>query len=82
MPTGLADYGVAIFSIGIVAWMVISVFAPRRKDPDLVKVIEDNTQALTELSVLIRQQSELLQKQSEILTEMRLETARKGARGA
>ncbi len=82
MPTALADYGVAFFAIGIVAWMIVAVFAPRRKDPDLVKVIADNTQALTELSVLIRQQSELLQKQSEILTEMRLETARKAARGA
>lgn len=82
MPVQLADYGIAVFAIALVAWIIVTVFAPRRREPDLVKVISDNTRAVTELSTLIRQQSELLQKQADILTEIRLETARKGARGA
>lgn len=82
MPTGLADYGVTFFAIGIVAWMIVAVFAPRRKDPDLVKVISDNTEALTELAVLIKQQSELLRQQSEMIAELRLEVARKEAKSA
>ena len=59
MPVQLADYGVAIFALALIAWIVVTVFAPRKRDPDLVKVISDNTQALTELAVLIKQQSEL-----------------------
>mgnify|MGYP000955002672 CR=1 FL=1 len=84
MPTALADYGVAIFSIGIVAWMVITVFAPRRKDPDLSRIISDNTRALTELSALIEQQGQMIQAQGQALrelanlfNELRLEVARK-----
>ncbi len=80
MTAQLADYGTTVFALGVVAWIVVMVFAPRRRDPDLVRVIADNTQALTELSLLIRQQSELLQKQSEILTQIRIESARKEAR--
>lgn len=80
MPVQLADYGVAVFALALIAWIVVAVFAPRRREPDLVKVISDNTRAMTELATLIRQQSELLQQQSAMLTEIRLETARKGAR--
>lgn len=79
MPTTLAEYGLGFFALGAVAWVMTAVFAPRRKDPDLVRIISDNTQALTELTVLIRQQTELLQEQSKILAELRLEVARKEA---
>jgi hypothetical protein len=47
-----------------------------------VKVISDNTQALTELAVLIKQQSELLRQQSEMIAELRLEVARRKAKSA
>lgn len=80
MPTALAEYGLGFFALGSLAWVMVAVFAPKRKDPDLVKVIADNTQALTELTVLIRQQGELLRQQAEMLTELRLETARREAR--
>ncbi len=71
MPISLADYGLGFFAVGAIVWVMTAVFAPRRKDPDLVKIIAENTQALTELTTLIRQQTELLQRQSEILTELR-----------
>jgi len=82
MPVQLADYGIAVFAIALLVWALVAILGPRKRDPDLVRVIADNTQALTELSVLIRQQSELLQKQSEILTEIRIESVRKGVKGA
>jgi hypothetical protein len=50
MPIDLADYGVVIFALGVIAWIVVTVFAPKRQDPDLAKIISDNTKALTELS--------------------------------
>lgn len=82
MPVQLADYGVAVFALALIAWIVVTVFGPKRKDPDLVKVISDNTQALTELAVLVKQQSELLRQQSEMIAELRLEIARREGRSA
>lgn len=82
MPIQLADYGTAIFALALVAWIVVAVFAPRRKDPDLVKVISDNTQALTELTVLVKQQSELTRQLVEMIAELRLEVARREAKSA
>lgn len=84
MPTGLAEYGVTFFAIGVVAWMIVAVFAPRRRDPDLSRIISDNTKALTELSALIEQQGQMIQAQGQALrelanlfNELRLEVARK-----
>ena len=84
MPTGLADYGVVIFALGVVAWIVVTVFAPKKKDPDLSRIIADNTRALTELSILIEQQGQMLKVQGQTLqelaklfNELRLEVARK-----
>ena len=88
MQTGLADYGIRVFALSAVAWVLVQVFGTRHKPPDrpadadLMRVIADNTQALTELTVLIRQQSELLRQQAEMLTELRLDAARKEARSA
>ena len=83
MPTGLADYGVVIFALGVVAWIVVTVFGPRRQ-PDLSKIIADNTKALTELSAIIEQQGQMLHTQGQALQELtklfndlRLEVARK-----
>lgn len=84
MPTGLADYGVVVFALGVVAWIVVTVFAPRKQDPDLAKIISDNTKALTELSAVIEKQGQMLQTQGQALQELtklfndlRLEVARK-----
>lgn len=84
MPTGLADYGVAVFALGVIAWIVVTVFAPKRQDPDLAKIIADNTRALTELSGVIEQQGRMLNAQGQALQELtklfndlRLEVARK-----
>ncbi len=84
MPTGLADYGVVIFALGVIAWIVVAVFAPKKKDPDLSRIIADNTRALTELSILIEQQGQMLKVQGQTLqelaklfNELRLEVARK-----
>jgi len=80
MPVSLADYGVAVFALGSITWVIVSVFGPKRNNQDLVKVISDNTRALTELSTLVRQQTELLRQQSEMIAELRLEVARKDGR--
>lgn len=84
MPSELADYGIAAFALGVVAWLVAQVFAPRQRQPDLAKLIADNTQALTRLTSvienqgqMIEKQGEVLQKQAELLTELRVEIVRK-----
>ena len=84
MPTGLADYGVVVFALGVVAWIIVTVFSPRKYDPDLAKIIADNTKALTELSAVIEQQGQMLSTQGQALqeltklfNELRLEIARK-----
>ena len=84
MPTSLADYGVAFFALGVIAWIVVAVFGPRKQDSDLARIISDNTRALTELSGLIEQQGQMIQTQGQVLTELtklfndlRLEIARK-----
>ena len=84
MPTNLADYGVVMFTIGVIAWIVVTVFGPRKQDSELSRIIADNTKALTELSGLIEQQGQMIQTQGQALTELtklfndlRLEIARK-----
>lgn len=84
MPIQLADYGVAMFALATIAWILVSVFAPKRKEPDLSKIIADNTRALTELSALIEQQGQMIQMQGQTLqelaklfNELRLEVVRK-----
>lgn len=73
----IAEYGIAMFAIAALAWVLVSVLGKKRTDPDLVKVISDNTKAMTELATLIREQSELLRQQSEVITNLRIEAARK-----
>ena len=84
MPTNLADYGVVVFAIGVIAWIVVTVFGPRKQGSELARIIADNTKALTELSGLIEQQGQMLQTQGQALAELtklfndlRLEIARK-----
>lgn len=84
MPLELADYGVVIFALGVIAWIVVTVFAPKKQDPDLAAIIKDNTRALTELSAVIEQQGQMLQTQGQALQELtklfndlRLEVVRK-----
>ncbi len=84
MPTSLADYGVAVFALGVIAWIVVAVFGPRKQESDLARIISDNTRALTELSGLIEQQGQMIQTQGQVLAELtklfndlRLEIARK-----
>ena len=84
MPTGLADYGVVVFALGVIAWIVVAVFGPRKQDTELARIISDNTRALTELSSLIEQQGQMIHTQGRALTELtklfndlRLEIARK-----
>ena len=84
MPLELADYGVVIFALGMIAWIVVAVFAPKKQDPNLAEVIKDNTKALTELSAVIEQQGQMLQTQGQALQELtklfndlRLEVVRK-----
>lgn len=84
MPLELADYGVVIFALGVIAWIVVTVFAPKKQDPDLAEIIKDNTKALTELSAVIEQQGQMLQAQGQALQELtklfndlRLEVVRK-----
>ena len=84
MPLELADYGVVIFALGVIAWIIVTVFAPKKQDPNLAEIIKDNTKALTELSVVIEQQGQMLQTQGQALQELtklfndlRLEVVRK-----
>jgi uncharacterized protein (DUF3084 family) len=84
MPLELADYGVVIFALGVIAWIIVTVFAPRKQDPNLAEIIKDNTKALTELSAVIEQQGQMLQTQGQALQELtklfndlRLEVVRK-----
>jgi hypothetical protein len=84
LPTNLADYGVVVFAMGVIAWIVVTVFGPRKQDGDLARIISDNTRALTELSGLIEQQGQMIQTQGQVLAELtklfndlRLEIARK-----
>ncbi len=84
MPLELADYGVVIFALGMIAWIVVAVFAPKKQDPNLAGIIKDNTKALTELSAVIEQQGQMLQAQGQALQELtklfndlRLEVVRK-----
>lgn len=70
MPLELADYGVVIFALGVIAWIIVTVFAPRKQDPNLAEIIKDNTKALTELSAVIEQQGQMLQTQGQALQEL------------
>lgn len=83
MPVEIAEYGVAFFALGVVAWIVVAVFG-RQKNPDLTRVIADNTKALTQLTTLIEQQGkmvqeqgEVLRRQAELLGELKVEIVRK-----
>ncbi len=83
MPIEIAEYGVAFFALGVVAWIVVAVFG-RQKSPDLTKVISDNTKALTQLTTLIenqgkmiQEQGEVLRRQAELLGELKVEIVRK-----
>lgn len=73
----LVEYGIAIFSIAALCYVLVSVLGKKKSDLDLVKVVSDNTKALTELTILIREQSELLRQQSEVMTNLRIEAAKK-----
>jgi len=84
LPANLADYGVVIFALGVIAWIVVTVFGPRKQDNELARIIADNTKALTKLSGLIEQQGQMLQTQGQALAELtklfndlRLEIARR-----
>lgn len=84
MPVDLADYGVVIFALGVIAWIVVTVFGPRKQDSDLAKIIADNTKALTELSGVIEQQGQTLHAQgralqelTKLFNELRLEVVRR-----
>jgi len=84
MPLELADYGIVIFALGVIAWIVVTVFGPRKQDNELARIIADNTKALTKLSGLIEQQGQMLQTQGQALAELtklfndlRLEIARR-----
>ncbi len=71
MPlSGLADYGIAIFAVAAVAWVLVSVLGSRRRDPDLARIITENTQALTKLTVLIESQGTVLQRVLERLDSL------------
>lgn len=83
MPVDIADYGVAVFALWVVGWIIVKIFGPR-KSPDLTKVISDNTRALTQLTTLIESQGKMLQTQGEVIqkqidlfTELRVEIAKK-----
>ncbi len=60
-----AEYGIAIFSIMVLVWIVSQVF----------KVITNNTRVLTQLSVLISQQHELIKDLYVEITDLRLADA-------
>ena len=83
MPIEIAEYGIAFFALGVVAWIVVAVFG-RQKSPDLTRVIADNTKALTQLTTLIenqgkmiQEQGEVLKRQAELLGELKVEIVRK-----
>lgn len=82
---GLADISVAAFTIlvlGFVLTRVLVAWIQRRKATsehlqiDLIPILENNTKALTELSILITSQSALLQEQARTMADMRVEMAR------
>lgn len=59
-----------MFALGVIAWIVVAVFGPRKQDSDLAKIIADNTKALTELSGVIEQQGKMLHTQGQALQEL------------
>ncbi len=58
----LADYGIGIVSIAVLAWVCAQVFT----------VIKCNTAALQELIVLIRQQATVVQQLAEQVKDLQL----------
>lgn len=80
MPMDVAQYGLGFFVVAVLGWIIVQVFAPRRKSPDveqLTRVIRENTEAMTRLTTLIEQQGQVLERQAELLSQLRVEIARK-----
>lgn len=87
----LADMGLGIFAMGVVAgvvFMVIDRLVPKKADKncppvsELMAVISENTKAMSKLSSTIDQQSTMLQalsqqvqNHSQLITEMRVQLA-------
>jgi hypothetical protein len=69
MPTQLAEYGIAMFALGMVGWLVRYVIK------QLMSVITNNTSVLKELSTLIRMQSQLVKELLEDMQEMKKDLA-------
>lgn len=88
MPIQLADYGAAILGIGLMAWvlrevlcLLIKTFSGKPADERptnqlLQQVIANNTQALSSLDAAIRQQSQILQNNTNATNDLRVEVAR------
>ena len=75
MPAGLADYGIAFFALGALAWALVEAVRKRVTPPslDLARVVQDNTQAVTRLTVLVESQGQVLQRLMEILDDLRFQ---------
>lgn len=87
MPTELAEYGPAVFGMGLMAWAIIQViklFVPPSTQKttcpavDLAGIVQANTEAMTQLVTTTQQQTVLIRELSQTLTDMRLEAARQG----
>ena len=70
MPTDLADYGVVILALGVVAWILTTIFGPKRDAAELSRIIADNTKATTALVGAIEKQGEMLHAQSKVMSEI------------
>jgi ribosomal protein S12 methylthiotransferase accessory factor YcaO len=75
MPN-FADYGIGIFSLSVVAYIVVQLFTMMKAS---MEVIRNNTKALTELAALIRTQGECMERVACEVQELRIaEAYRKG----
>lgn len=70
MPIDLADYGVVVFALGVVAWILTTIFGPKKDAAELSRIIADNTKATTALVGAIEKQGETLNAQGQVMSEV------------
>jgi len=61
---------VAVFALGIIAWIVVTIFGPEKSTEELSRIITDNTKATTALVGAIERQGEMVASQGKVLSEV------------
>lgn len=82
-PTDWLDYGMGVIALGTLAYVIIENNRRRQTQAtgpvptiDLAAVVQENTKAVTRLTVLIENQGQMLQRLMEILDDLRFDRGR------